>query len=203
AVQSRPSRHRESVISIEARRRGREVEGTPLLREHAAKNCIEGSNPSVSARMPLRDLNACRHWHAGQHESFRSRPSSTSSGRLRRGDSLQLLRQFVLGTGHIVTELQPGPEAVVQAEVSGQAQSGVHGDRALAGHDFADAHLWHADLHVACSTVHEAEADSPLVVDVDAPLAPAVRLRRFEAVVGRNPEFLDPYHWVEYPELSH
>ena len=32
------------------RRRGREVEGTPLLREHAGKTCIEGSNPSVSAR---------------------------------------------------------------------------------------------------------------------------------------------------------
>ena len=31
------------------RRRGREVEGTPLLREHARKNCIDGSNPSVSA----------------------------------------------------------------------------------------------------------------------------------------------------------
>ena len=31
------------------RRRGREVEGTPLLREHAGKTCIEGSNPSVSA----------------------------------------------------------------------------------------------------------------------------------------------------------
>ena len=31
------------------------VEGTPLLREHAAKNCIEGSNPSVSAniRFPI------------------------------------------------------------------------------------------------------------------------------------------------------
>ena len=25
------------------------VEGTPLLREHAVKNCIEGSNPSFSA----------------------------------------------------------------------------------------------------------------------------------------------------------
>ena len=34
---------------LQVRRRGREVEGTPLLREHAAKNCIEGSNPSVSA----------------------------------------------------------------------------------------------------------------------------------------------------------
>jgi hypothetical protein len=34
---------------IEARRRGREVEGTPLLREHLVKNRIEGSNPSVSA----------------------------------------------------------------------------------------------------------------------------------------------------------
>jgi hypothetical protein len=30
-------------------RRGRVVEGTPLLREHLAKNWIEGSNPSVSA----------------------------------------------------------------------------------------------------------------------------------------------------------
>ena len=28
------------------------VEGTPLLREHAVKNCIEGSNPSVSAKNP-------------------------------------------------------------------------------------------------------------------------------------------------------
>ncbi len=31
------------------RRDGRVVEGTPLLREHAVKNCIEGSNPSLSA----------------------------------------------------------------------------------------------------------------------------------------------------------
>ena len=31
------------------RRRGREVEGTPLLREHAGKTCIKGSNPFVSA----------------------------------------------------------------------------------------------------------------------------------------------------------
>ena len=34
----------------ETRRRGREVEGTPLLREHRGKTLIEGSNPSVSAR---------------------------------------------------------------------------------------------------------------------------------------------------------
>ena len=26
--------------------------GTPLLREHAVKNCIEGSNPSLSAKYP-------------------------------------------------------------------------------------------------------------------------------------------------------
>ncbi len=26
------------------------VEGTPLLREHALKKCIQGSNPCVSAR---------------------------------------------------------------------------------------------------------------------------------------------------------
>ena len=31
------------------RRCGREVEGTPLLREHAAYTRIEGSNPSISA----------------------------------------------------------------------------------------------------------------------------------------------------------
>ena len=36
-------------IVFNVRRRGREVEGTPLLREHAGKTCIEGSNPSVSA----------------------------------------------------------------------------------------------------------------------------------------------------------
>jgi hypothetical protein len=45
---TRLSRHRD--VSIEARRRGREVEGTPLLREHLVKNRIEGSNPSVSAK---------------------------------------------------------------------------------------------------------------------------------------------------------
>lgn len=32
------------------RRCGREVEGTPLLREHAAYTRIEGSNPSISAK---------------------------------------------------------------------------------------------------------------------------------------------------------
>ena len=31
------------------RRDGRVVEGTPLLREHTPKKCIEGSNPSLSA----------------------------------------------------------------------------------------------------------------------------------------------------------
>lgn len=35
------------------RRRGREVEGTPLLREHVDKIRIEGSNPSVSANYYL------------------------------------------------------------------------------------------------------------------------------------------------------
>lgn len=30
------------------------VEGTPLLREHAPKKCIEGSNPSLSASLPAR-----------------------------------------------------------------------------------------------------------------------------------------------------
>ena len=33
------------------RRDGRVVEGTPLLREHAGKTCIEGSNPSLSANL--------------------------------------------------------------------------------------------------------------------------------------------------------
>src|SRR5207302_7611589 len=33
------------------RRDGRVVEGTPLLREHTPKKCIEGSNPSLSARI--------------------------------------------------------------------------------------------------------------------------------------------------------
>ena len=32
------------------RRDGRVVEGTPLLREHTPKKCIEGSNPSLSAK---------------------------------------------------------------------------------------------------------------------------------------------------------
>ncbi len=32
------------------RRRAREAEGAPLLREYVAKNCIVGSNPTVSAK---------------------------------------------------------------------------------------------------------------------------------------------------------
>lgn len=35
------------------RRRGREVEGTPLLREHVDKIRIKGSNPFVSAKIIL------------------------------------------------------------------------------------------------------------------------------------------------------
>ena len=38
------------------RRRGREVEGTPLLREHTAYTRIEGSNPSISARIKQKTL---------------------------------------------------------------------------------------------------------------------------------------------------
>ena len=38
---------------IEARRRGRVVEGTPLLREHLGKTWIKGSNPFVSANANL------------------------------------------------------------------------------------------------------------------------------------------------------
>ena len=38
------------------RRDGREVEGTPLLREHTVKNCIEGSNPSLSAKFDTKPL---------------------------------------------------------------------------------------------------------------------------------------------------
>ena len=41
---------RAAIISLLSRRRGREVEGTPLLREHTCKTGIEGSNPSVSAK---------------------------------------------------------------------------------------------------------------------------------------------------------
>ena len=40
-----------AALARRAWRRGREVEGTPLLREHAGKTCIEGSNPSVSATL--------------------------------------------------------------------------------------------------------------------------------------------------------
>src|ERR1041385_4562621 len=36
--------------SAALRRRDREAEGAPLLREYAGKTCIEGSNPSVSAK---------------------------------------------------------------------------------------------------------------------------------------------------------
>ena len=37
-------------------RRGREVEGTPLLREHTAYTRIEGSNPSLSAKVAEKPL---------------------------------------------------------------------------------------------------------------------------------------------------
>ena len=39
-----------------ARRCGREVEGTPLLREHTGKTRIEGSNPSISANNTFFDV---------------------------------------------------------------------------------------------------------------------------------------------------
>ena len=75
------------------RRRGREVEGTPLLREHAVKNCIKGSNPFVSA-----EVRVGRFWAHGFEpcrnpfpvDELRARPvryafASRSSGeRLRR-----------------------------------------------------------------------------------------------------------------------
>src|SRR5690606_3510964 len=38
------------------RRRAREAEGAPLLREYVAKNCIVGSNPTVSARSKKKPL---------------------------------------------------------------------------------------------------------------------------------------------------
>ena len=46
-----------AFVEVWIRRRGREVEGTPLLREHAGKTCIEGSNPSVSASNLIKPLN--------------------------------------------------------------------------------------------------------------------------------------------------
>ncbi len=48
------------VQSVVSRRRGREVEGTPLLREHAVKNCIKGSNPFVSAKTRFTPLPSLR-----------------------------------------------------------------------------------------------------------------------------------------------
>ena len=48
------------------------VEGTPLLREHAVKNCIKGSNPFVSARsLPIETFRR-RH---GRHANRIGRPS--------------------------------------------------------------------------------------------------------------------------------
>ena len=48
-------------------RDGRVVEGTPLLREHTPKKCIEGSNPSLSATEPIRFYSppeVIDRWHA-------------------------------------------------------------------------------------------------------------------------------------------
>lgn len=44
------------AIVMTLRRCGREVEGTPLLREHAAYTRIEGSNPSISARIQYKEV---------------------------------------------------------------------------------------------------------------------------------------------------
>jgi hypothetical protein len=38
-----------SRYNLELRRRDREAEGAPLLREYAVMSCIKGSNPFVSA----------------------------------------------------------------------------------------------------------------------------------------------------------
>ena len=40
------------------RKRGRVVEGTSLLRMHTAYTCIEGSNPSASAKYYAIEVNA-------------------------------------------------------------------------------------------------------------------------------------------------
>ena len=52
------------------RRDGRVVEGTPLLREHAGKTCIEGSNPSLSANL-LKNRHFWRFFYA------KTKPDST------------------------------------------------------------------------------------------------------------------------------
>ena len=46
----------ENSIRKLVRRCGREVEGTPLLREHTGKTRIEGSNPSISANQYFKEL---------------------------------------------------------------------------------------------------------------------------------------------------
>ena len=43
------------------------VEGTPLLREHTPKKCIEGSNPSLSASCNVDTEGRLR--HGGQSDS--------------------------------------------------------------------------------------------------------------------------------------
>lgn len=66
------------------RRDGRVVEGTPLLREHTPKKCIEGSNPSLSASKPLASL--CPQTGIGtilkniRKDDGRKRPLSGRSG---------------------------------------------------------------------------------------------------------------------------
>jgi hypothetical protein len=41
--------------NLELRRRDREAEGAPLLREYAVMSCIKGSNPFVSANETARE----------------------------------------------------------------------------------------------------------------------------------------------------
>ena len=45
-----------------------------------------------------------------------------------------------------VIELKTSPESVIEPEIAGQSQTGIDSDPTLAGYDFADPHLRHADV---------------------------------------------------------
>ena len=59
------------------------------------------------------------------------------------------------------------------------------------------------DLNLPCRTLDPAEANPPLIIDTDAPLAFAISLERFEAILRRNPQFLNPNDPIQDRQFAH
>src|SRR5690606_951253 len=73
-------------------------------------------------------------------------PRSGSGGPLDGMDAGQFRPEGIPGALCVVAYLSAQPVAVRKAEIAAEAQVGIGGDRALAGHDVADALRGHADV---------------------------------------------------------